>query len=184
MQPPYKFSFASQQDAEQLADLINSAYRGETSQLGWTSEADLLAGARTSSQEICQTLTKPDNFILIAKNDIGLIIASISIERQHDYAYLSQLAVNPSLQAQGIGKTLLQNAETFAAKNWPVIGCKMSVISCRSELIAFYQRRGYQQTGIFQAFPENPELWQAKVADLSLETLIKAFPANFSMECE
>ena len=37
---------ASAADAPALVDLINSAYRGESSKAGWTTEADLLGGQR------------------------------------------------------------------------------------------------------------------------------------------
>jgi hypothetical protein len=50
----------------------------------------------------------------------------------------------------------------------------MTVISCRNELLAFYERRGYRRTGVSKAFPVNPELWLPKVADLRLEMLEKA----------
>jgi hypothetical protein len=54
----------------------------------------------------------------------------------------------------------------------------MSVIACRNELIAFYQRRGYRRTGVSKAFPVNPELWTPKVAELRLEILEKVLSAN------
>jgi ribosomal protein S18 acetylase RimI-like enzyme len=49
----------------------------------------------------------------------------------------------------------------------------MTVISLRTELIAFYERLGYQRTGEFEQFPKNPDLWQPKVEGLSLQVLAK-----------
>jgi ribosomal protein S18 acetylase RimI-like enzyme len=88
------------------------------------------------------------------------------------------LAVNPSLQGHGIGKQLMREAERTALQTWGAGKAVISVISCRNELIAFYERRGYRRTGISKAFPVNPELWTPKVADLRLEILEKILPAN------
>ena len=83
------------------------------------------------------------------------------------------LAVNPQWQGCGIGKALLQAAEVAAQQTWSANRLMMSVISCRHELIAFYERRGYQRTGISREFPVNSPLWSAKVSDLRLEILEK-----------
>jgi len=82
-------------------------------------------------------------------------------------------AVNPALQGCGIGKALLQAAEFAAQKTWSVNRFVMVVISCRHELIAFYERRGYRRTGINKAFPLKPSVWTPKVSDLALVILEK-----------
>lgn len=81
--------------------------------------------------------------------------------------------VNPVMQANGIGKRLLTEAETLAQRMWGVEQFQMHVITIRHELIAFYERRGYMRTGILSEFPVNPEVWQPKLAGLQLETLEK-----------
>ena len=40
---------ATVQDAPEIAILVNSAYRGDSSRQGWTTEADLLDGTRTDA---------------------------------------------------------------------------------------------------------------------------------------
>jgi ribosomal protein S18 acetylase RimI-like enzyme len=164
---------AETQDAGQIAALINSAYRGESSQQGWTTEADLLAGFRTDTEEILQLISSVDSMILLCKAEAELV-GSVHLQKQAGQVCLSMLAVSPPLQGRGIGKQLLEAAERAAKQIWAVNKSVMSVISCRNELIAFYERRGYRRTGVSKAFPVNPELWMPKVADLRLEILEKA----------
>ena len=85
--------------------------------------------------------------------------------------------VKPDLQSQNIGKQLLEFAEQAAQQHWQISKMVMAVISCRHELIAYYQRRGYKRTHVFREFPVNPELWQPQVEDLRLEILEKTLLA-------
>lgn len=165
-------SKAEKQDAEQIAALINSAYRGESSQQGWTTEADLLAGLRTDMEEILQLISSDDSMLLLCKVEAELV-GSVHLQKQAEQVCLGMLAVNPPLQGGGIGKQLLEAAEQAAKQNWGVNKSVMSVISCRSELIAFYERRGYRRTGVSKSFPVKPELWMPKVGGLRLEILEK-----------
>jgi len=164
---------AEKQDAERIAALVNSVYRGESSKRGWTSEADLLTGLRTNAEEILHLISSDDSMLLLCRVEAELI-GSVHLQKQAEQVCLGMLAVSPLLQGRGIGKRLLAAAEQAAQETWAVNKSVMSVISCRSELIAFYQRRGYQRTGVSKAFPVNPELWTPKVADLRLEILEKA----------
>jgi len=95
------------------------------------------------------------------------------LQKIEQQVYLGMLAVKPSLQGSGIGKQLLQAAELAAQQTWTVNKFVMAVITTRHELIAFYERRGYQRTGIIKAFPVNPALWMPKVEGLQLELLEK-----------
>lgn len=166
------FSRAETADTEQLVTLINSAYRGESSRQGWTTEADLLDGRRTDSDEILSLLADDDSMIVLCKAGEALV-GSVHLQRTGEQVWIGMLAVSPRLQGGGIGKQLLQAAEQAACQAWPVSRFGMSVIACREELIAFYQRRGYRRTGASKAFPVNPALWTPKVADLRLELLEK-----------
>ena len=47
------------------------------------------------------------------------------------------LAVLPSLQGQGVGGALMDYAETLADM------AELTIVNCRTDLLAFYQRRGY-----------------------------------------
>ena len=167
------FAKAEISDAAQLAAFINDAYRGESSKLGWTTEADLLDGARTDLADILKLLTADDSMLVLCRAD-GNLLGSVHMQRNGEQVRIGMLAVNPLLQGRGIGKQLLRAAELMARQTWPVRRAVMAVISCRKELLAFYERRGYRRTGVTQAFPVNPDLWRPKVADLRLELLDKA----------
>jgi ribosomal protein S18 acetylase RimI-like enzyme len=170
------FYKAELSDAQAIASLINSAYRGESSRAGWTTEADILDGMRTTTQEVAGLIQRDDAFILVGVlND--QIIATICCERQDAYgkniAHLGMIAVKPTLQGKGYGTTMLQAAEAMTMREWRVVGFHMAVITLREELIAFYERLGYSRSGEFKNFPENSALWQPKVPDLTLEYLVK-----------
>lgn len=169
-----KLSFrrATVDDAQAIADMVNSAYRGESSRQGWTTEADLLDGLRTTPQEIQQLVTAPDSFLLLCHRDAELA-GSVQVEKQGKQAYIGMFVVRPDIQGAGIGKHLLEEAETRARKEWGVTSYVMIVITSRRELIAFYERRGYQRTGELSEFPLNPSLWTPKVGGLKMERLEK-----------
>jgi ribosomal protein S18 acetylase RimI-like enzyme len=166
------FCQANKDDAEQITSLINSAYRGELSRKGWTTEADLLDGSRTDIDEILSLIADDNSMFILCKQNSELQ-ASVHLHNTDDGVHIGMLAVNPLLQGQGIGKALLQAAEITAQQTWSTNRFVMSVISCRQELIAFYERRGYRRTGISKEFPINPSLWTPKVSDLQLVLLEK-----------
>ena len=163
-------------DAQDIAALINSAYRGETSRAGWTTEADILDGLRTTTQEVASIIKREDAFVLVGVLR-DQIVATISCEKQdahgRNIAHLGMIAVKPTLQNKGHGTTMIQAAEAMTAREWRVVGFHMAVITVREELIAFYERLGYARSGEFKSFPENSALWQPKVAGLTLEYLVK-----------
>jgi GNAT superfamily N-acetyltransferase len=169
-----KLSFfkAEAAHAEQLVELINSAYRGESSKRGWTSEADLLEGLRTDTEEIRRLIAADDSIIMLCLEE-SEILGSVHLQKVGDCVQIGMLAVSPPRQGFGIGKLLLQVAEETSLQTWLVNRFCMSVISSRHELIAFYQRLGFRQTGKSRGFPVNPLLWTPKVADLRLEILEK-----------
>ena len=142
---------ASFEDVSALNKLINSAYRGEFSKKGWTTEANLLEGLRTTEQELTETIRNTKNTILkFVKNN--QIIGCVLLIEKEQQLYLGMLTVSPELQNSGIGKKLLQEAEIHAvALRLPKI--VMTVISVREELIAWYKRNGYFDTGAREPFP-------------------------------
>jgi GNAT superfamily N-acetyltransferase len=159
-------------DSVLIAALVNNAYRGDASRQGWTTEADLLDGLRTTPADVQQLIESEHSVILVCMRGDDLI-ASVCLEKKADAAYVGMFVVNPAMQSWGIGKQLLTYAESYAVQRWSVSKFCMHVITLRHELIAFYERRGYRRTGIVKAFPVNPEMWQPKMSDLQLELLEK-----------
>jgi ribosomal protein S18 acetylase RimI-like enzyme len=144
---------ASLEDVIALEKLINSAYRGETSKQGWTTEANLLEGKRITEDELIEILQNKENTILKFTNN-DTIIACVLLVNKGTKLYLGMLTVSPGLQNSGIGKQLLQEAEVYALSlGLPKI--VMTVISIREELIAWYNRHGYVDTGAREPFPLN-----------------------------
>jgi GNAT superfamily N-acetyltransferase len=126
-----------------IAALVNAAYRGESSRQGWTTEADLLDGLRTTAKDVQQVIESEHNVILVCVSGDELI-ASVCLEKKADAAYVGMFVVKPAMQGTGIGKQLLTYAESYAAQYWSVSKFCMHVITLRHELIAFYERRGYR----------------------------------------
>jgi ribosomal protein S18 acetylase RimI-like enzyme len=138
-------------DIASLNTLINSAYRGEFSKKGWTTEAHILEGSRTTEAELLEIIQDKHNTIL-KYSEHNKIIGCVLLKAKENELYLGMLTVSPELQNSGIGKKLLQQAEIFAAE----LGLQkivMSVISVREELISWYKRNGYVDTGAREPFP-------------------------------
>ncbi|OMQ13401.1 GNAT family N-acetyltransferase [[Flexibacter] sp. ATCC 35103] len=144
---------ATLQDIPSLTTLINSAYRGETSKKGWTTEAHLLEGKRTTEDELKEIILDSKNTFLKFTDDDKIIGSVLLVEKEHQL-YVGMLTVSPELQNAGIGKKMLAEAETHA-KTLGLFTLSMTVVSVRSELIAWYKRHGYVETGEREPFPSS-----------------------------
>ena len=166
------FRLANTADAPKIVALVNSAYRGETSRAGWTTEAELLEGVRTYDDEIAGLINTPRSIILVGL--VGEeIIASMHLQLVSDAAFLGMFAVKPTGQTAGVGKAMMAEAETVVKREWAAKKILMDVISVRAELIAFYERRGYVRTGKLNDFPVSKDLWTPKAKDLMLARMEK-----------
>ena len=159
------------EDAPKLSNLVNSAYRGETSRQGWTTEADLLDGTRTDANAIEYLLTRPGTTIL-KYMDKATILGCVELDRKGDQLYLGMLTVQPDLQRRGIGKELLKAAEEEARKQ-KCASIFMTVISIRHELIAWYVRHGYNDTGHRKPFKVPDSRWGIPKMKLEFAVLEK-----------
>lgn len=142
---------ATAEDVSALNQLINSAYRGESSKKGWTTEANILGGKRTTELELSEIITDKKNTIL-KYSECNKIIGCMLLKEKVNELYLGMLTVSPELQNSGIGKKLIQQAEVVALE----LGLSkivMTVISIREELISWYKRNGYIDTGVREPFP-------------------------------
>ncbi|MFH8222064.1 GNAT family N-acetyltransferase [Streptomyces sp. NPDC018057] len=167
------FRDATDADVETLVALIESAYRGDASRAGWTTEADILHGQRTDPQGVLDVIKSPDSRLLTVERD-GRVVACCQLEHRGDHAYFGMFAVSPALQGAGLGKLIIAEAERQVRAAWGVTEMHMTVISVREDLIAWYERRGYRRTGRMSPFPYGDERFGVPQRDdLRFELLVK-----------
>ena len=140
-------------DIKELNQLINSAYRGDESRKGWTTEAEILDGIRIDEDTLGDYFKRADVSILKCCNEVGKIYGTVYLELAAPKLYLGMFAVSPVAQGKGIGKILLKEAERFALQH-QCDRIAITVISTRIELIEWYSRHGYVATGHSIAFEE------------------------------
>ena len=162
---------ASEADAAEIAALVNRAYRPAPEQGGWTHESGLVSGARTS-EAMVRSLFGPDSDVLVLCRG-SEIVACVHVQGGESAAYIGMLATEPAAQAAGLGKRMLACAEQHAVAHHGATVFRMSVLSARTELLAFYERRGYERTGVREAFPLAAGAGQPCVAGLELDILVK-----------
>ncbi|MER5203398.1 GNAT family N-acetyltransferase [Streptomyces sp. NPDC002825] len=160
-------------DVPALVPLVESAYRGDASRGGWTTEADILQGQRTDPEGVTAVITTPGSRLLVVERD-GELVACCQLEHRGEAAYFGMFAVRPELQGAGLGKQIIAEAERRVRELWDVREMHMTVISVREELIAWYERRGYRRTGRTTPFPYGDERFGLPQRDdLEFELLIK-----------
>nr|WP_246322052.1 GNAT family N-acetyltransferase [Nocardioides panzhihuensis] len=166
------FRDANLSDVDPLVELIESAYRGDASRAGWTTEADLLAGQRTDPGGVREVITAAGSRLLVAEQADqpdpperpGGIVACCQLQKREAYVYFGMFSVAPQLQGAGVGKAVIVEAEQIA-REWGAEEIRMTVIRQREDLIAFYERRGFRRTGRFDPFPYGDERFGLPLRD-------------------
>ena len=170
---PLRFRPAVAGDISRVVELVESAYRGEVSRAGWTTEADFLDGRRTGADDIEAILANPQSSVLLAERN-GQLLACANIAIEDGEGYFGMFSVKPSCQGEGLGKLVLAEAERIVAHEWGCKKMRMTVIDIRGELIAFYERHGYRRTGLKKPFPYGDERFGIPLRDdLRFEILEK-----------
>lgn len=168
------FRAARLADLDAIVDLVTSAYRGDASRAGWTTEADFLDGNRIDAEVLRADIERPRSRVLLAERD-GQLLACAHVSEDDGAGYFGMFSVVPGLQGGGIGKQVLAECERIAREDWRLPAMRMTVIDIRDELIAFYERRGYRRTGILKPFPYGDERFGLPQRDdLRFEVLEKA----------
>jgi ribosomal protein S18 acetylase RimI-like enzyme len=137
-----KIRIAEVEDIPGLVPLVNSAYRGEG---GWTNESHLIGGPRTRAADLEELMRDPEGVILTGWEE-GELAGCVYLQRQGEQLYLGLLSVWPARQGKGVGKALMAAGMAYARQQ----GCaviRITVISVREELIAWYERHGFRRTG-------------------------------------
>lgn len=175
------FRAATGDDIDAVVGLVESAYRGEASRAGWTTEADLLDGRRTGADDVGACIARPRSRIVLAETHAAgqvQLLGCAHIADEDGAGYFGMFSIVPGLQGGGIGKRLLAECERIVRDEWNLPVMRMTVIDVREELIAFYERRGYRRTGIHKPFPYGDERFGIpKRPDLRFEVLEKRLHA-------
>lgn len=151
--PRLRFRPAEDPDVPAVTALVESAYRGDASRAGWTTEADLLGGQRTDAATVRAIVESPDALLLLVEAGDELLACCQLERRADDICYFGSFAVRPDRQGAGVGRATLDHAERLARRRWDSRWMEMTVIAQRAELIAWYERRGYAATGETRPFP-------------------------------
>ncbi|MEP7765535.1 GNAT family N-acetyltransferase [Sanguibacter sp. 25GB23B1] len=147
------FRPATSADLPAVVALVNSAYRGDASRAGWTTETDLVGGPRADVEMLRADIERPGSRIVLAESG-GEVFGCAHVTRISDRAaYFGLFAVRPTTQGNGVGSRLLAEAERVAREEWQLAELTMTVLDARPELLAYYGRRGYRPTGDLEPFP-------------------------------
>jgi ribosomal protein S18 acetylase RimI-like enzyme len=169
-------------DLAAVSDLVNAAYRGEGGQAGWTSEVGMVDGQRTTTAALREDLAISDAVSILILRDAGEILACVRLERTSGIhgqliCYIGMLAVRPSAQDRGLGRIMLQRAEAEGLAMGAQVA-RMTVVSVRGSLIAWYERHGYRRTGETEPFPYEDARFGAPLrSDLEFVVLEKPLTA-------
>ena len=170
------FRAATEDDIPDLVALVTSAYRGDASRAGWTTEADLLDGNRIVPEVLLADIARPRSRILLA-GDGNALLGCAHVAEEDGAGYFGMFAVRPELQRGGLGRAILAEAERIAREDWRLPLMRMTVIDLRTELIAWYERRGYHRTGQTRPFPAtDPRFGLPLRDDLRFAVLEKELP--------
>lgn len=186
MSPAITFRAANLQDIPAVVALVESAYRGDASRAGWTTEADFLEGQRIDRDGVKADIETPGNRVLLAEGASTAstgsantpaeveLLACCHLQQQGDICYFGMFSVQPAQQGTGLGKRMMAEAERIAREDWRCTRMQMTVIDIRDELIGFYERRGYVRTGLHKPFPYGDARFGIPLrADLRFEVLEK-----------
>ena len=95
--------FASAADVEAIRNLLNAAYRGESSKQGWTTEAGLISGnTRTNDAMVREVIEQGASVILIYKEKL-----LISYSRASCSAFLTS---SLSLSSDNLDRTFISSS--------------------------------------------------------------------------
>lgn len=165
--------FAVPADVESLVRLIRSAYRGESSRQGWTSEVDLVGGDRINAEQVLTMINGPDSIMLVFDKGSSIIACCHVEDRGSNLAYFGTFAVSPAAQGAGLGRRVMAQAEQSAVLEFGSAVLELAVLAQQEKLIAWYERLGFSRTGETRPFPADPEFARPLRNDLHFVILSK-----------
>lgn len=159
MPGPPRLREATVADVPAIVDLVESAYRGERSRLGWDTEADLIDGRRTDAGMVGAAV-RGDGVVLVLEDDVGDLVGCCELtgpDGPGGAVSLGMFAVDPGRQGAGLGRLVLDHARTVARDRMGARRMELSVIDVRHRLVDWYRRRGFEPTGETRPFPYGDE---------------------------
>lgn len=175
--PAVPIRLARRADADALTDLIRSAYRGQDSRAGWTSEADLVEGERISADQVRAMISDGGSLMLVAEQEGGIVACCQLRNQGAGLAYFGTFAVTPRAQGTGLGRRVMAAAERQAVTAFAATRLEMTVLAPQEALIAYYERRGFRRTGETRPFPADPRYARPLRDGLYFVVLEKNLPA-------
>jgi ribosomal protein S18 acetylase RimI-like enzyme len=167
-----EYRIATAKDVSELVSLINTAYRPNGAEAGWTHESELIEGERINSQQLAELLEREGSTVLLGLSKAE-IVACVNVNEEAGASYIAMLTVKPSYQNLGLGKEMLELAEEYAENQYESSEVNVFVISERRELFDFYLRRGYEPTQVSSDYPANAGVGNPKISGLKLVLLTK-----------
>jgi ribosomal protein S18 acetylase RimI-like enzyme len=151
------FTVCAPTELGEVVDLVNAAYRGSEGKAGWTHEQGFLDGQRVTVELLKQDLAEAPSASILLLREGTRLLACVRTEMTRASSgepacYIGMLAVQPTLQDGGVGRRVLEHAESEGRRRGAV-AARLTVVSIRDSLIAWYERRGYRRTGETEAFP-------------------------------
>jgi ribosomal protein S18 acetylase RimI-like enzyme len=168
-----EFRLAVPADATRLVALIQSAYRGEASRDGWTSEADLVDGDRIDLAGVRHIIAAPKSMMIVLEEGGGLAACCAIEDCGEGLAYFGTFAVSPTAQGHGIGRRAMAEAQRRAVREFGASTMEITVLAQQTALLAWYERLGFRVTGEQRPFPADPAFARPLVDGLHFVVLTK-----------
>jgi ribosomal protein S18 acetylase RimI-like enzyme len=151
------FTVCAPTELAEVVDLVNAAYRGSDGKAGWTHEQGFLEGERVTVELLKQDVAEAPSASILLLREQARLLACVRMEMTEGTTgepacHIGMLAVHPALQDGGVGRAVLEHAEA-EGRRLGAVAARLTVVSIRDSLIAWYERRGYRRTGETEAFP-------------------------------
>lgn len=171
-----QFRTATPEDANQIQELVQAAFRTEDSRPDWTGNTELASTFRIDVEEVASKIANPENTILMAFDNDNSLVASIEVsKRDGNCGRLSMIAVSDRYQRSGVGRFVLAYAEAYCRRVWGAEKFSLNALSIRKTLIEWYMRQGYQKTGETSPFPRERFISVALPEDMCFIEMEKDF---------
>lgn len=151
------------EDIDRLVEVINAAYRNQFGR-SWTTEKVFVDGVRITKEQLSRDLNQSNFELLVGENEQGSLVGCIGLNFDSSSVEIGTFAIDPTIQNLGYGREMLNYVETCITQNYSSVRrLIMYVLDVRSELMAYYQRRGYQITGRTEPYPIDADVGQPLV---------------------